>query len=133
MAMEKRKLRMKASLLKSRSKPKWKKPLFDEEDEGKAVTKKQWMELSPLSKAAYQGDVKKIKELLKEGANPDVRDSKKRTPLIWAAIGNQPKAAKALLEGGASLEKIDAYGKGAFDYADDSVKEVLIDYDIIFE
>ncbi len=38
-----------------------------------------------LHKAALLGDVERVKELLKKGADPNIKDKKGRTPLHEAA------------------------------------------------
>jgi len=54
-----------------------------------------------LLAAAAQGDASRIKVLIAEGHEPDVRDSHGRTPLHVAAFRGHHEAMRALVEGGA--------------------------------
>ena len=61
-----------------------------------------WLRISPLHTAARDGDVKKARQLLKEGADLTARDDHIRsTPLAWAAKFGQLEMVKFLLEVGA--------------------------------
>jgi uncharacterized protein len=65
---------------------------------------------SPGDKAAYsgilaaaaRGDATQIKTLIAKGAQPDVRDSYRRTPLHVAAYGKHHDAMRALVAAGAN-------------------------------
>ncbi len=54
-----------------------------------------------LHKAASAGDVERVKELLKKGANPNTKDIDGQTPLHMAASGGHFDVVKLLLEHGA--------------------------------
>lgn len=41
--------------------------------------------------------------LLEEGTNVDVKDSRRRTPLFWAAYGGHKAVVQLLLENGANI------------------------------
>jgi ankyrin repeat protein len=61
-----------------------------------------WLRISALHKAARDGDVKKAKQLLKDGADLTARDEHLRsTPLAWAAKFGQLEMVKFLLKRGA--------------------------------
>ncbi|WP_396269645.1 ankyrin repeat domain-containing protein [Ideonella sp.] len=65
---------------------------------------------SPLHYAAADGELKKCKELLTAGADPNTQDDNGRTPLHFAAQANAAEVAAALIEAGAVLDSTDAYG-----------------------
>ena len=61
-----------------------------------------WLRISPLHRAARDGDVAKAKELVKAGADLSARDEHIRsTPLGWAAKFGQLKMVEFLLNAGA--------------------------------
>ncbi len=61
-----------------------------------------WLHISPLHRAARDGDVAKAKELIKAGADLSARDEHIRsTPLGWAAKFGQLKMVEFLLNAGA--------------------------------
>ena len=55
--------------------------------------------------------------LLNMGADVDSRDNKNQTPLMWAAMKNQPKCAEVLLDFKASLDLQDTKGDSALHLA----------------
>jgi len=70
---------------------------------------------SPEEIAAYQGlhagaakgDVPVIERWIKAGADPNGRDSSRRTPLMVAAYGRHAAAAQALIKAGADVNAFD--------------------------
>jgi ankyrin repeat protein len=65
-----------------------------------------------LHKAAFAGDVERVKELLKKGADPNTKDKKGRTPLHAAAYKGHVEVVKLLLEHGADPNiKINTAGR----------------------
>jgi ankyrin repeat protein len=60
-----------------------------------------------LHRAAWQGDLPKLKGLLASGANLDARDARGRTPLHVATHARQREAAKLLAKAGANLDLLD--------------------------
>ncbi len=54
-----------------------------------------------LHKAAFVGDVERVKELLKKGADPNAQDEKGQTPLHEAAFWGRVGVVKLLLVYGA--------------------------------
>jgi uncharacterized protein len=66
-----------------------------------------------LHAAAAQGDVAAIEQLIADGEQPNLQDSKSRTPLIVAAFRRQHAAAEALLRLGANPNARDADGYDA--------------------
>ena len=63
-----------------------------------------WLRISPLHRAARDGDVKKAKALLDEGADMNARDEHlQSTALAWAAKFGQKEMVKFLLERGAPV------------------------------
>lgn len=63
---------------------------------------------SGLHKAAYEGDLAAISALLTDGADPNERGDKNRTPAHLAGFASQEQALAALAEGGADLNLLDA-------------------------
>jgi cytohesin len=63
-----------------------------------------------LHSAASAGDVERVRELLKKGANPNVRDEFGYTPLHWAAYEGHVDVVKLLLKHGANLNARDEDG-----------------------
>jgi uncharacterized protein len=57
-----------------------------------------------LHDAAQTGDVDKVKQLIAQGDDVNSRDENRETPLIEAALADQPSAAAALIEAGANIE-----------------------------
>lgn len=81
--------------------------------------------------AAQEGDLKKMKQLIKEGADIDGRDASEDTPLIGAARENQLEAVKFLLKEGADRTLVNGLSKTALivalsDHASDEVSLALI-------
>ena len=64
-----------------------------------------------LHSAASAGDVKRVKELLEKGADPNARDEDGRTPLYWAAFRGHVEVVKLLLEHGADPNAEDEAGR----------------------
>ena len=62
-----------------------------------------------LGGAARQGELKKIKTLLDEGADLNGKYDKGFTPLHWAATMNQVDAIKLLIDEGANVNLRDGY------------------------
>jgi ankyrin repeat protein len=56
---------------------------------------------TPLLVAASHDDVAQVRQLLKTGANPNVRNKLDTTPLLEAAFHSNPEIIKALLDAGA--------------------------------
>jgi uncharacterized protein len=63
-----------------------------------------------LHYAAMEGDLGRIRELLRAGVDPDHQDDEGLTPLHFAAVHGQPDAARVLLDGGARVDVEDAFG-----------------------
>jgi hypothetical protein len=61
--------------------------------------------------AAYEGDVKRVKKLLKKGADPNARNVVSWTPLHIAASKNHIEIAKLLLEHGADPNVQEEHGR----------------------
>lgn len=63
-----------------------------------------------LVNAAKEGNLEKVKELLKRGADIDSKDNKQTIPLIRAAEKGQLEVVKELLKMGADINAQDVYG-----------------------
>ena len=63
-----------------------------------------------LCRAAFVCDFVQVRELLAQGANPNVRDEDMRTPLHQAVLGNSVGLVGLLIEAGADLNAKDAQG-----------------------
>ena len=58
---------------------------------------------TPLMQAALDGNTKRVKELIHQGANIDDRDDNGRTALMFAVINRHYETMKVLLEYGADV------------------------------
>ena len=61
-----------------------------------------------LCRAAFVCDFVRVRELLAQGASPNVRDDDMRTPLHQAVLGNSVGLVGLLIEAGADLDAKDA-------------------------
>jgi uncharacterized protein len=61
-----------------------------------------------LHRAAARGDAAEIERLLAQRSDPEVRDGNGRTPLHIAVFGSRAAAARALVQGGANANALDA-------------------------
>jgi len=76
-----------------------------------------WAQVPPLSaevlayeglhRAAWHGDLPKLKSLIASGANLDARDARGRTPLHVATHARQREAVKLLAKAGANLDALE--------------------------
>jgi Domain of unknown function (DUF6438)/Ankyrin repeats (3 copies) len=60
--------------------------------------------VTPLMRAAAKSDLRQVTTLLKQGANPNGRDSSGWTALMYAARSASPDVLKALLDAGADAK-----------------------------
>jgi len=60
-----------------------------------------------LHRAAWHGDLPKLKSLISSGANLDARDARGRTPLHVATYARQREAVKLLAKAGANLDQLE--------------------------
>jgi ankyrin repeat protein len=67
--------------------------------------------------SAYTGDLSKIEVMVAKGANVNVQDQKKRTPLIFAATNGHTSAVAFLISQGAEVNAKDSGGRTALLYA----------------
>jgi ankyrin repeat protein len=70
-----------------------------------------------LIQSAYSGDLAKVKVLVSKGANVNVREQKKRTPLIFAATNGHTSIVEFLINKGAEVNARDSSGQTALIYA----------------
>jgi ankyrin repeat protein len=75
------------------------------------------MDQTDLHKAASAGDVERVKELLKKGADPNTKDEKGRTPSHEAAYWGHVNVVRLLLVYGADPAVKDEYGGTPLDLA----------------
>ena len=92
--------------------------------------KKQMKPIDPdlLCFAAKSGNVRVIKLLLSEGANPSESDSQGKTPLHWAAIQGSRDMVDVLLAHGSNLNAIDDDDHTALYYARLYVHESVVSF-----
>jgi uncharacterized protein len=67
--------------------------------------------LTPLLYAAREGCVECIHHLIAAGADPDLEDPERITPLVMAIMNLHFDAAAELIRGGADVDKWDLYGR----------------------
>ncbi|QSH41915.1 ankyrin repeat domain-containing protein [Lentisphaerota bacterium ZTH] len=72
---------------------------------------------SPLISAIYFNNWEIARELIKGGADVNLGDNMRRTPLMWAAMRGNKDMVKFLIEHGAKVNDRDIYGRNAFQYA----------------
>ncbi|MFO0389756.1 MAG: ankyrin repeat domain-containing protein [Alphaproteobacteria bacterium] len=70
-----------------------------------------------LLEASAAGKIEEVRKLLGNKVPPDVRDNKRRTPLIYAAWNGHNDLCAVLLAAGANIDFKDRDGFGALDYA----------------
>jgi ankyrin repeat protein len=70
-----------------------------------------------LLDASRAGDADRVKSLLKQGVEIDVKDSEGRTPLMLAAMGGHVDVVEALISSSAAVDDQDNLGKTALWYA----------------
>jgi ankyrin repeat protein len=68
---------------------------------------------TPLHYAAAEGDVRKAREILHNGADPNAQDDNGWSPLHFAAQAQSVAVATLLLAAGANLELRDSFGNTA--------------------
>ena len=74
-------------------------------------------EWTPLIYAIYHYNWRMAKVLIRAGANVNLADSAKRTPLMWTALRNSSITATILVEHGADINAVDISGRTALQYA----------------
>jgi len=57
----------------------------------------------PLHDAAKRCDLSAVERLLAEGADPNILDDQRMSPLVWAVYGGYVEIVEALLAGGADV------------------------------
>lgn len=65
---------------------------------------------SDFLKLCRKGSPQDIAAALKDGANPDARDKRQETPLMYAAAYNTLEAVKVLLDAGADVNAVNDKG-----------------------
>ena len=66
-----------------------------------------------LMSAAEQGDIRRVRELLEQGADPDYKTKDGVTPLLWAATACNHELVRLLLNAGANRDDRDSLGHTA--------------------
>lgn len=88
--------------------------------------------LAPLHTQVWTGRLEVVKELLKNGADPNVRGPYHRTPAFFLAVGEVKEILDELIKAGLDLTIIDSKGNNAchaiaFLASDDAVIEYVFD------
>ena len=78
-----------------------------------------------LIRAAEDGRLDLVRNLLKAGANPNAKSDGDVTVLMWAAARGHVEVVKVLLEAGADPSIKDDDGKTAAELANDEVAKLL--------
>ena len=82
--------------------------------------------LAPILRAALDGDVDMIKELLMDGVDVNTLSMFSMTPLLYALSRGHVNATTTLLAAGADANLCDSEGTSALMYAIDTVNPVLV-------
>lgn len=80
--------------------------------------------LTPIHVAIKSNSLSSLKEIYKEKINPNIRNSKKETPLVYAIKLNKPKTVEFLLSIGANPNIPDIDGNDAEFYAEKASKRI---------
>ncbi|KKL57566.1 hypothetical protein LCGC14_2234120, partial [marine sediment metagenome] len=83
-----------------------------------------WRPLTPLHRAAAQGNLAQIRALLANGADINAPDKRGWTPLCWALFHTRAEAAKLLIASGADLRK----GSPLHFAADEGLTEIVLTF-----
>ncbi|KAI8642296.1 hypothetical protein BD408DRAFT_482901 [Parasitella parasitica] len=102
---------------------------FQVEQEETSEETKKWTSL--FTRAASNGDVTKVKEMLsdasiKQHININARDKDGTPPLIYAACFGKTEIAKILIEAGAQIDAQDSFGWSALMWATNNSHETLV-------
>lgn len=81
-----------------------------------------------LVQSAYDGDLPRVKALLKKGATVDSTAPKNRTALIWAATNGHADVVQVLYDAGADINVQDGDGHTALMYAVKGTHETVIHF-----
>lgn len=79
----------------------------------------------PLCIASSNGDVSMARLLVSHGADVNVKDFRKETPLYHAVRANDPYMVRSLLDMGAKVNVENAYGRSPLQEAQDRCPEVV--------
>ena len=60
--------------------------------------------IGPLHQAAHQGDIDAIKQLVSEGMDPDIRDTRGLTAMHYAVLDGKVRAIRELINAGADVD-----------------------------
>ena len=89
---------------------------------------------SALSRAVIKGNAKVVAQLLKAGANTELKHKSGRTALLWAVEAEHIDVLKLLLDGGANINALTNLGDGALHLSvtdkSASIGKLLIKYSV---
>lgn len=82
---------------------------------------------TPLHLEASDGNIKQVRELLEQGANPNARDADGRAPIHWPALRGHIDVVRALLEYHADANARDEAGRTPLRMATIGNQQVVIE------
>lgn len=86
---------------------------------------------NPIFKAAYEGQLRVIRDYVSEGGSINAVDKWNNTALHWAAKGNQYNVMTFLVENGVDVDAENSEGETALHWSTYSNNVYLLSFDFI--